>query len=370
MSLFSYIRNIFLKRQERKQEELVSQIVSTRGHRQQAETVKPVNELLLRFFRNEQDEHIPHRLEDVARFTDLDMERYHDFIQWIYPTIKPSENHPNAPVIDEHFAEQLCADKCAMKNYCKTCRRYLNYLNFECDGNSNISMLSKNSDSFIYLPYHNVLRITRMLDSLNLTGHKQCSKAAYEMLFTVMKANPRQMYYDSRSASIDYWRQTQQRPVRKIIFLDFDDVLTTTKHCLLLNRQNLPEKDEYGVLFDPDCVAALKHIVDETNAEIVVTSSWREVDMPMQRLKEMWESRHLPGTLTDVTPSISQYRGEEISAWLTFCPDNCQYVIIDDLPQDQFLVNQYDHLVTTDGYAGLTMPLAEHAIQILNIPMQ
>jgi len=161
-----------------------------------------------------------------------------------------------------------------------------------------------------------------------------------------------------------------KRPIRKIIFLDFDDVMTTTKHCLLLNRQNQPEKDEFCVLFDPDCVAALKHIVDETDAEIVVTSSWREVDMPMQRFKEMWESRHLPGQLADVTPSISQYRGEEIAAWLTFCPDNCQYVIIDDLPQDQFLVNQYDHLVTTDGYAGLTMALAEAAIKILNIPMQ
>jgi len=161
-----------------------------------------------------------------------------------------------------------------------------------------------------------------------------------------------------------------KRPVRRIIFLDFDDVMTTTKHCLSLNRQNQPEKDEYGVLFDPDCVAALKHIVDETDAEIVVTSSWREVDMDILRLKEMWESRHLPGKLADVTPPISHYRGEEIAAWLTFCPDNCQYVIIDDLPQDQFLTNQYDHLITTDGYAGLTRKLAEQAISILNTPIQ
>ncbi len=159
----------------------------------------------------------------------------------------------------------------------------------------------------------------------------------------------------------------RKRPVRKIIFLDFDDVMTTTKYCLTLNRKKQPEKDEYGVLFDPDCVAALKHIVDRTDAEIVITSSWREVDMPMQRLKEMWESRHLPGKFADVTPPISRYRGEEIAAWLTFCPDNCQYVIIDDLPQDQFHTNQYDHLVTTDGYAGLTMALAEEAITILNL---
>ena len=94
------------------------------------------NELLLRFFRSEDDPLIPHRHEDVVCFSDNDLEWYHNFIQWIFPTWQPSGACPNAPTIDEHFAEQLCADKCALKNFCKSCQRYLNYMNIDCDGNS------------------------------------------------------------------------------------------------------------------------------------------------------------------------------------------------------------------------------------------
>lgn len=54
------------------------------------------------------------------------------------------------------------------------------------------------------------------------------------------------------------------RKERKIIFLDFDGVMDNGKYDLYLNKNNLPEKDEFGVLFDPDCIAALKYIINET----------------------------------------------------------------------------------------------------------
>lgn len=125
------------------------------------------NELLLRFFRSEDDPLIPHRHEDVVCFSDNDLEWYHNFIQWIFPTWQPSGACPNAPTIDEHFAEQLCADKCALKNFCKSCQRYLNYMNIDCDGISHI-VDSTRSELFYELPYHNYLRFTRMLDSLKV----------------------------------------------------------------------------------------------------------------------------------------------------------------------------------------------------------
>ena len=47
----------------------------------------------------------------------------------------------------------------------------------------------------------------------------------------------------------------------KYILLDFDGVLTS-----------------FGVdWFAPTCIDALKHIVEETAARIVVSSSWREL---------------------------------------------------------------------------------------------
>ena len=80
----------------------------------------------------------------------------------------------------------------------------------------------------------------------------------------------------------------------------------------------------------------------------------------------MWRKRNLPGAPIDVTPTISQHRGEEIEAWLKAHPTPCQYVIIDDESYDQFSIEQCPHLIIVDPFAGLTMPLADKAIRILN----
>ena len=153
--------------------------------------------------------------------------------------------------------------------------------------------------------------------------------------------------------------------MHKLIFLDFDGVMNNRRYNLYRNIHHLPEKDEFGVLFDPDCVAALKHIIDETGAEIVVSSSWKDY-MTMGEIRDMWRKRNLPGTPIDVTPTISQHRGEEIEAWLSAHPNPCQYVIIDDEPREQFSPEQCLHLIIVDPFDGLTMFLADRAISILN----
>lgn len=152
---------------------------------------------------------------------------------------------------------------------------------------------------------------------------------------------------------------------RKVIFLDFDGVMDTMKYVLYLTKHNLPEKDEFGVLFDPECIAALKHIIDKTNAEVVISSSWKDY-MDLEQLKIMWEKRHLPGIPVDTTPSISTHREEEINAWLNQCSEPCQYVIIDDWPHERFSKIHITHLISTDGFDGLTMSLANKSIHILN----
>lgn len=152
---------------------------------------------------------------------------------------------------------------------------------------------------------------------------------------------------------------------RKIIFLDFDGVMNTGKYDLYLNQHNLPEKDEFGVVFDSDCINALKHIIEETKAEIVISSSWKDY-LNIEEIKQMWAQRNLPGVPIDVTPSISIHHGDEIDAWLNRRPVTCHYVIIDDQSYEEFHNYQYPHLVTTNNFNGLTMSLAQKAINILN----
>lgn len=150
-----------------------------------------------------------------------------------------------------------------------------------------------------------------------------------------------------------------------IIFLDFDGVMDTASYCSFLERQGLPECDSEGrPKFDPKCKENLKLIVEKTRADIVVSSDWKYIDS-YKDLLGMWQERDMPGFLTDVTPNVSKHRGDEIDEWLKECHQQCNYVIIDDLPLECFNKHQYQRLITVNPITGLTISDAELAIELL-----
>lgn len=151
----------------------------------------------------------------------------------------------------------------------------------------------------------------------------------------------------------------------KIIFLDFDGPLNTGRYMNRCQQEHLPTEDRYGTLFDPMCVAQLQRIVEETDAKIVVTSSWTN-NLNYKGIVELWEDRCLPGVVIDVIPnSSSRLRGLEIDSWLRSCPDECECVIISDLDMSNFWVEQHPYLIQVDPDTGITKKLADRAITIL-----
>jgi hypothetical protein len=118
--------------------------------------------------------------------------------------------------------------------------------------------------------------------------------------------------------------------MNKIIFLDFDSVLNTEHYQGLLQYQSSPWQDEYGAFFDPNAVKQLTRIIDATDADIVVESSWKYLGL--DAMKELWKVRNLPGTIIDITPSLlGKNKGVEIASWLSkYAKQDIRYVIIDD----------------------------------------
>ena len=204
-NIFRRLSALFGRRRERQMENMVGMIVSARDAEQPLHN-QVDDQLILRFFLNEEDACIPHRHGDIVNFTDDDMERYHDFIQWIFPTSQPSRFYFKAPTIDEHFAVMLHRNPCALQNYCKSCRRYLQYMDFDCSGDGNIHTY-RGDRPFYGLPYHNFLRMTRMLQSLRETGHPQCSANLFTQMMTILRATPD---HPVSNTTIAYWQGTQQ----------------------------------------------------------------------------------------------------------------------------------------------------------------
>ena len=158
----------------------------------------------------------------------------------------------------------------------------------------------------------------------------------------------------------------------KVIFLDIDGVLNV-----------IPQgHDAFGGIFHSDFVDNLKRIIDETDAKIVISSSWRHSGL--QKMLDMWEFRNLPGEVIGVTPDLYRFldfegertmvRGDEIQAVLNIHQEITHYVILDD--DTDMLKHQLGNFVQTSnninhpdcidiGY-GLTKECTNKAIRILN----
>jgi hypothetical protein len=164
----------------------------------------------------------------------------------------------------------------------------------------------------------------------------------------------------------------------KIIFLDIDGVLASLDYIRITSLLNEENPDEYGYAFDPRCVKNLEYILKEVpRVKIVISSSWKT--MGLDKLRDMWKKRNLPGKIMDITSDCSRLirgftfnpcRGMEIEEWLhrhyrkQHRWKDFSYVIIDD--DHDILSYQSTRFVHTNGEIGLTVKKSEEAIDILN----
>ena len=178
--------------------------------------------------------------------------------------------------------------------------------------------------------------------------------------------------------------------MNKYLFLDIDGVLNHDEW--FESEQYKKHQDNWHKsMFDPECVARVNRILNETGAELIVSSSWRN----MSDLKDIFAGVGLPTTFwrtphadmlnyKDDTDLYSRdyddpkwWRGSEIDYWLDRYDPGSNYVILDD--DCDMLEEQHDNFVLTCGdrihrpnlYAinkgsGLTDWLTKIVIKILN----
>ena len=172
---------------------------------------------------------------------------------------------------------------------------------------------------------------------------------------------------------------------RKCLFLDIDGVLNTSRYSKYMIENNLNDFDENGSIFDPNAVDNLRYVIDCTNADVIISSTWRYDGL--DKMQKLWEDRNMPGKIVGITPHMITAsfeevdskdiwqkrpigsRGMEIDEWLRLNTNEMlepyTYVIVDD--EDDFLLHQASHVVLTDPNFGLTKVIASIIINKLNI---
>ena len=130
---------------------------------------------------------------------------------------------------------------------------------------------------------------------------------------------------------------------KRIIFLDYDGVLNDPR--FLIDFHSEPGKHSGKDSLDPKRIAILKHLCNLCDAQIVLTSAWRD-DMETRKfLKQKWQ---LP--IIGATPHCHDHRGKEINQWLKDSKFDGQWIIIDDECSDLDDI-QREHLIyTREGY--------------------
>ncbi len=146
--------------------------------------------------------------------------------------------------------------------------------------------------------------------------------------------------------------------MRKIIFLDIDGVLN--------NRETLRKVQRASDMIDPYLVLLVSRIVEQTDAEIVLSSSWRHGHW--DKIRDQF-----PFKLIDRTGSCcAGIRGVEIYEWIRKNVsyqdrdnrEKFRYAILDD--EGDMLLWQKDHFFKTSFETGLTEEIAEKVVNHLN----
>ena len=160
----------------------------------------------------------------------------------------------------------------------------------------------------------------------------------------------------------------------KIVFLDFDGVLNHIAGADANRAVDAPiepaRPDSAAARIDPVAVERINVLLRRTDAQIVVSSTWRD-QYSLEELRAMLVFRGLafPERIIDVTPQMwrddrvrRHDRGREIQSWIDSHPGIEEFVIIDD---NNDMLHLLPLLVQTSMERGLLDEHIEIAVAIL-----
>lgn len=153
----------------------------------------------------------------------------------------------------------------------------------------------------------------------------------------------------------------------RVIFLDIDGVLNSIKLQVAYRALNpgKPISMLCSDLMDQYCLGLVAQLCRETEARIVISSSWRVLHSLKEIIGIMKQNgwSDVEDYVIGVTPQLRENRGHEIQAWLDSCETVGDYVILDD--DADMLDSQMGNFVLVDGYEGLSFANFAKAARIL-----
>lgn len=170
-------------------------------------------ERLIAFYDGTGTDHRGRTLADIHAFPHERLEHEHDFIQWLFPLPTPSPVNPAAPVLDDQSIAAFNQRPELRDALRRSFEVMASFYGFEVGGTAARPAITRSArwqagtPQWLTRGNHNFLRISRILKSLSLLGHRELAVAFLDAL--------EEVYDDHRevigSVSLGYWRRAIAR---------------------------------------------------------------------------------------------------------------------------------------------------------------
>lgn len=155
--------------------------------------------------------HFQPALNSILNWSDTQLERVHNYIQWVFPLPEQSYFAFAAPVIDAQVFAAFRTDRDLQGQLQRAYERIIRFYGFALTdgGQLHVAFSSPSQQHWVCRMDHNHLRITRILRSLRVLGLDAQAKHFYAGLLDVVdrfkgRVGPR---------SVMYWTRALQRPL-------------------------------------------------------------------------------------------------------------------------------------------------------------
>ena len=150
---------------------------------------------------------------------------------------------------------------------------------------------------------------------------------------------------------------------KKTIFLDIDGVLATHTEFMRSTRKfrdkfELAKELSLPYPFNKKCVEVFNEILDETNAEIVLSSDWR-IHWNLEELDKIFKFNDVKKSPIDITGkkyvSITNYAHNRVLEINEYKEKNDvgTFVVIDDMDLDLYFIDNFIKTKNNEGIKQL-----------------
>lgn len=151
-------------------------------------------------------DHRQRTLDQTLAWDDEMLESTHDYVQWWFPLDEPSAYNSHAPVASRDEFEELRGDERVRAGVECAMHRMLRFYGLRLEVSGVIKKTEewdRRSPNWAFKQSHNDLRITRILKSLCLLGHRAHAEALLVVLKVILKEERDQ----SEQVPLRFWRE-------------------------------------------------------------------------------------------------------------------------------------------------------------------